>query len=219
MANHLENQEKAVASAASTEGTPTDQNVEQGSTKRPENGSKPAEAKGENPEAKLAEPKPEKATTSRLRTGAAEVRHGETRGDGPRGERPPVRPRSRRGRTTSVATKALGTKAAQALSSRHQRASPLQAKVPEAKATENDGAPPQDGKRLRHSIGNTGQQKNGTPTLDLGRVEGHEHPKAQPDCERSGRSGRRGSAQAGVDFQDPANPGGEKRPHFFGRRP
>ena len=24
-----------------------------------------------------------------------------------------------------------------------------------------------EGKRLRHSIGNTGQQKNGTPTLDL----------------------------------------------------
>ena len=27
--------------------------------------------------------------------------------------------------------------------------------------------PPADGKRLRHSLGNTGQQKNGTPTLDL----------------------------------------------------
>jgi transcription termination factor Rho len=166
LANHLENQEKAVASAASTEGTPTDQTVEQGATKRPENGSKPAEAKGENPEAKLAEPKPEKATTSRLRTGAGEARHGETRGDAPRGERSPVRPFE--ARTNDIrSNEGSGNEGRPSAEQPPPEGQPTEAKGPEAKAPENNGAPPQDGKRLRHSIGNIGQQKNGTPTLDL----------------------------------------------------
>ncbi|HJY05056.1 MAG TPA: hypothetical protein VJ323_02005, partial [Bryobacteraceae bacterium] len=91
MANHLENQEEAVASAASTEGKPTDQPVETASAKPAENG-KPAEAKGENSEPKLAEPKPEKATTSRLRAVASEARQNEAKGDASRVERPPARP-------------------------------------------------------------------------------------------------------------------------------
>ncbi|HXR79053.1 MAG TPA: transcription termination factor Rho [Bryobacteraceae bacterium] len=156
MANHLENQEEAVASAASTEGKPTDQTVEPASTKPAENGSKPAEAKGEDSEVKLAEPKPEKATTARLRAVASEVRHTEARGDGPRGERPPVR-----------STEARPNEGRAATEQRPPENRPADAKPAETRGAENNGSPVQDGKRLRHSIGNTGQQKNGTPTLDL----------------------------------------------------
>ena len=156
MANHLENQEEAVASAASTEGKPTDQTVEPASTKPAENGSKPAEAKGEDSEVKLAEPKPEKATTARLRAVASEVRHTEARGDGPRGERPPVR-----------STEARPNEGRAATEQRPPENRPADAKPAETRGVENNGSPVQDGKRLRHSIGNTGQQKNGTPTLDL----------------------------------------------------
>jgi transcription termination factor Rho len=156
LANHLENQEEAVASAASTEGKPTDQTVEPASTKPAENGSKPAEAKGEDSEVKLAEPKPEKATTARLRAVASEVRHTEARGDGPRGERPPVR-----------STEARPNEGRAATEQRPPENRPADAKPAETRGAENNGSPVQDGKRLRHSIGNTGQQKNGTPTLDL----------------------------------------------------
>ena len=155
MANHLENQEEAVASAASTEGKPTDQPVETASAKPAENG-KPAEAKGENSEPKLAEPKPEKATTSRLRAVASEARQNEAKGDASRVERPPARPSE--GRPNDG-------RGIEARAAAEQR--PADAKPAETRGAETNSAPAQDGKRLRHSIGNTGQQKNGTPTLDL----------------------------------------------------
>jgi transcription termination factor Rho len=160
LANHLEHQEETVVSAASTEGKPTDQIVEAPSTKPAENGAKTAETKSEDSEGKPADPKPEKATTARLRAVASEARHNETKGDGPRGERQSPRPSE--GRPTDARSNEARVNEGRGAAER-----PADAKPAETRGTESNGSSVQDGKRLRHSIGNTGQQKNGTPTLDL----------------------------------------------------
>jgi transcription termination factor Rho len=183
LANHLEDQEQAVIPAATTEGKPTDEALQGSPAKAPENGStsRQNQANGEAadvspatseavppaPEARQssetrpsAEGRPERAAPSNRRHGAGEgSRTGERQ---PRGvavneSRPPAaesKPaqenRQTDGRPAEVRTDVAP-----------------QPKAPEPRAAEAVSVPPNDGKRLRHSLGNTGQQKNGTPTLDL----------------------------------------------------
>jgi transcription termination factor Rho len=169
LANHLENQEQAVTPAASTEGTPTDNAPETGAVKPPDNGAgKAQEAKDPAPSsAPAAEGKPERTVGPRSRP-HGESRHGRSSGGGearsngaePRNSEPrtgeqrqpeqrPVEPQ----RTAQTPAASIAV----------QNAAENRA---DAKSTET-AAPPSDVKRLRHSLGNTGQQKNGTPTLDL----------------------------------------------------
>ena len=183
MANHLEDQEQAVIPAATTEGKPTDEALQGSPAKAPENGSisrqkqgngeaadvgpATSEAAAPAPEARqvsetrpTAEGRPERAALSNRRHGA---------GEGSRtGERQP------RGAAGSESRPAAESKPAP--ENRQPDGRPAadirtdmipQPKGPEPKPAEAVSVPPNDGKRLRHSLGNTGQQKNGTPTLDL----------------------------------------------------
>ncbi|HXE15393.1 MAG TPA: transcription termination factor Rho [Bryobacteraceae bacterium] len=154
MANHLENQEQEVTPAATTEGMPTDNAAEAVPVKASENGAgKVAES--------AIEGKPERHT--RTRPHAEGGRH---RPQGAVEPKSAAEPRTenrvadvpRVGQTTS------------------QESAPVPAAAPVAPKPGNgrteerpaEGPAPADGgKRLRHSLGNTGQQKNGTPTLDL----------------------------------------------------
>ena len=47
------------------------------------------------------------------------------------------------------------------------------------------------------------------------RTEGHEHPAAESGRKGSRCHGRRRTAQAGTDFQDPADAGGKERPDLL----
>ncbi len=138
MANHLENQEQDVILAATTEGTPTDSTADEASAKQPENGiGKPADIK----EAAATESKTE--------------RHGRSRPHGDAGRHRASAPGENRNPAEAKAAE-----------------TPRPAQTPgeevAAAATTAPVAPAEEGgKRLRHSLGNTGQQKNGTPTLDL----------------------------------------------------
>ena len=218
MANHLENQDQAIVSAASTEGKPTDQNSESVPAMAAENGSKHAEAK--EPKADPPEPRPERPTSSRVRAAANDARNAESPRSTERAERanrsertadsrpatepkqnaeartpdarapeprpaetrPPetrsAEPRSPESRTPEIQTPearpaetrpsetgAPETRAPETRGPVENRAAEQQQVQPQRSGGENRG--PNDGKRLRHSIGNTGQQKNGTPTLDL----------------------------------------------------
>jgi transcription termination factor Rho len=185
LANHLEDQEQAVNPAASTEGMPTDNTAEAASTvKPPENEAAKAPADGKEA---APETKPERHTRGRAHgeggrhtrsSGLGEPRHsheakggearnGEARsaeqrnGDGG-AVRPPQAAPSREPAppATAAENKPAETRTAEAA------ARPDPAKLNEAAGGAAAGGPT-DNKRLRHSLGNTGQQKNGTPTLDL----------------------------------------------------
>jgi transcription termination factor Rho len=174
LANHLENQEQAVAPAASTEGTPTDSAPETDSVKPPENGAgKPEEGKDSAPApaaAAIAEGKPERTGGPRGRA-HGENRHSRASAGGeprsPNGADPKAgeaRPTEQRNTGEQRAVEPQRTAQTPAASVAVQNAAENR---PEAKPAEAPLPPPTDGKRLRHSLGNTGQQKNGTPTLDL----------------------------------------------------
>ncbi len=166
MANHLEDQEQAVIPAASTEGTPTDNTAETASAdaKPQENGTgKPTDGR----EA-VQETKPERHLRSRA--------HGEgnrhTRATGAGEHRAAHETRNGEGRNGDQSRSASGPPrdGAQAVLPVDNR--PAEAKAPETrpegeKPNETSAASVESNKRLRHSLGNTGQQKNGTPTLDL----------------------------------------------------
>jgi transcription termination factor Rho len=154
LANHLENQEQEVTPAATTEGTPTDNAAEAAPVKASENGTgKAVESAAEGKPERHARTRPHGEAGRHRQQGSAEHRtaaesRSENRGtDGPRAGQTPA-----------------------------QENAPVQAAVPvvpkggDVKAEERSAetpVPSEGGKRLRHSMGNTGQQKNGTPTLDL----------------------------------------------------
>jgi transcription termination factor Rho len=222
LANHLENQDQAVVSAASTEGKPTDQNPDSAPSTVAENGSKHAEAKepkADPPEGR-PESRPERPTSSRVRAAASDARNADSPRSTERAERanraeraadarPATEPKpnaearttdARAGEPRPVETRSPESRPAETRSAEARPAEartpenqtpetrPVENRPPEAGAPESRGAVesrgpeqqqpqqqrsggenrgPNDGKRLRHSIGNTGQQKNGTPTLDL----------------------------------------------------
>jgi transcription termination factor Rho len=155
LANHLENQESAVIPAASTEGTPTDNTAEATTPKEPENGS------GKQTGAPAAEVKPERSP-NRGRS------HGEGRRPPAGSEnRPTNEQKAAENRTVEIQRQAQmpGREAGSAATT-----TPVEGKGPDtqiSQARQGEVPPSGDGKRLRHSLGNTGQQKNGTPTLDL----------------------------------------------------
>jgi transcription termination factor Rho len=140
LANHLENQEQDVILAAATEGTPTDSTAEEASAK-PENGiGKPADTKEAAPETR-----PE--------------RHGRTRSHGEGGRHRVSAPSENRNPAEAKTENRIAEM---------QRPAQSPGEEAGAAATAAPVAPPDEGgKRLRHSLGNTGQQRNGTPTLDL----------------------------------------------------
>jgi transcription termination factor Rho len=170
LANHLENQEQAVTPAASTEGTPTDNAPEVGSVKPPENaaGDSQEEKDPASAPAAVAEGKPERTGGPRGRS-HGEGRHARASAGGE--QRSPNGADAKAGDTRAAEQRNTGeprTGDIQRPAPPPAAPAPVQAPVenrPEVKPAE---APPtSDGKRLRHSLGNTGQQKNGTPTLDL----------------------------------------------------
>jgi transcription termination factor Rho len=156
LANHLENQESAVIPAASTEGTPTDNTAEASTPNEPENGA------GKQAAAPPTEVKPERSNRSRS--------HGESRHTRPPAggdNRHTSEQKAAENRTVEIQRQAQmpGREAGSAATT-----TPVEGKAPENQASQTrQGEAPGsgDGKRLRHSLGNTGQQKNGTPTLDL----------------------------------------------------
>jgi transcription termination factor Rho len=189
LANHLENQDQAVVPAASTEGKPPDQNSESAPSIATENGSGPL-AEGKEPKANAAETRPERPTSARVRAAANEAKTAESPRSAERAERPnrterasdrtatePKPPAEPRTPETRVAeARPAETRVAESRPAENrppepvvtENRAPAESRGPEQQqrpAGENRG--PNDGKRLRHSIGNTGQQKNGTPTLDL----------------------------------------------------
>jgi len=156
LANHLEDQDQAVASAAATEGKPTEKPQESNGDDKPAGevsesnpvDDAPLKAAGDSNETKTNEPRAEKPASNRVRTqGGGNGRSG----DGPRRERSSAE--------NSSAATLQGTPT---VGSQQQTAQP-------------PGGSPQGAQLLhgqrrgRHSLGNTGQQggRNGTTTLDL----------------------------------------------------
>jgi transcription termination factor Rho len=169
LANHLENQEQAVTPAASTEGTPTDNAPEVGSVKPPENGgANPQEEKDPaSAPVTAAEGKPERTVGPRGRS-HGEGRHGRSSTGGePRSSNgaDPKTGEARAAEQRNIGEPRVGD--IQRPAQTPAASAPVQAPVETRPAEAPPPAPPADGKRLRHSLGNTGQQKNGTPTLDL----------------------------------------------------
>jgi transcription termination factor Rho len=172
LANHLENQEEAVTPAASTEGKPTDKaaeagSTEAGSTKASENGAE----KSAEPKAAAAEGKPERPSGGRNRA-HGEGRH--SRAASP-SENKSVAETNGENQTREVSARDSSPAVTRTENrvAENREGRPPDAKTNETRQTaEGSQATPVpqlhgDGKRLRHSTGNTGQQKNGTPTLDL----------------------------------------------------
>jgi transcription termination factor Rho len=154
LANHLENQEQEVTPAATTEGTPTDNAAEAVPVKASENGTgKAAESAADSKPERPARTRPHGEGGRHRQQGAAENRtatepRSENRvADGPRAGQTPTQENAPGPATAPVAPKSGDVKA-------------------EERPAETP-ASAEGGKRLRHSMGNTGQQKNGTPTLDL----------------------------------------------------
>jgi transcription termination factor Rho len=178
LANHLENQEQAIAPAASTEGTPTDNTPETGAVKPPENGAGKAQEAKEPAPSSAAEGKPERLSGSRGRS-HGESRHGRSAATGysrsPNGAEPktaePKAAEPKAAEPKMAEPRTAETKNAEQRAPEQRTIEPQRtAQTPAASVAVQNAAevpPPADGKRLRHSTGNTGQQKNGTPTLDL----------------------------------------------------
>jgi transcription termination factor Rho len=189
LANHLENQDEAVVPAASTEGKPTDQNTEAASSSAAENGASMQaelkEAKGDAPETK-----PERPTSSRARAASSETRNADTHRVTERPERanrserpadsrlaadpkPSGEVRTPESRPTEARTpenrvsEPRGAEGRSPEGGTAENRALIENRSPDQQRPAGENRGPNDGKRLRHSIGNTGQQKNGTPTLDL----------------------------------------------------
>jgi transcription termination factor Rho len=162
LASHLEDQEPAVTSEASREGTPAE--------KPQETNDDPAAAaadtdgvKSPEGEPRATEQRAERPTAGRLRAAANEARQPETRGNGRGGE----------ARSASEAPKRVMTDVKSPAATTTE-AKPAVNPTPEPKASTEtkpaEGGFIQGGQRRgRHSIGNTGgqNQRNGTTTLDL----------------------------------------------------
>ncbi len=176
MANHLENQEQAVAPAAATEGTPSEKPQETNgegtpATETNEGNAAVATESGENrgTEAKAPEPRGERTPAGRPKTGSGEApRPNGARAatDGPKRSteiRPPVAENRPPGES-----KAVPENSSAAVVSGAAPASATQSAAA-AQGGQQQGPPGNLQRRGRHSIGNTGAQgqKNGTTTLDL----------------------------------------------------
>jgi transcription termination factor Rho len=170
LANHLEDQEQAVAPAAATEGTPTEKpqetNIEGKAAKDTPEVKAPDGGDNTANEPRPAETRPERTGPVRPRTGASETRHGEPRPNGSRAGADGPR-RTAEARPPTEARNASENSSAAVVSG---SAPPNAAQS--AAATQGGQQQGQQGyqqRRGRHSIGNTGAQgqKNGTTTLDL----------------------------------------------------
>ncbi len=162
MANHLEDQETAVAPAAATEGTPTEKPQE---TNGEAQASQESVEKAAESETKAAEPRAEKPSGERA--AGTRTRPHEGRGNGrPTGDAP------QRRLAPPIESKAAAVeKAADASAATAAQPPAPQGAAPAAQgpAQGQQPAPLGTQRRGRHSIGNTGQQgqRNGTTTLDL----------------------------------------------------
>ncbi len=195
MANHLEDQETALAPAATTEGTPTEKPQDANPVEEAADANT-AEAKPADGETRTAEPRGDRPATER--TAADRSAGDRPAGERPVGERPPARARTHEGRGNGrpagdgprrvTPPIAEGKTAAEGKGSENSSAAvvqgaPVAGHQQQASAPQNiaqgatpskEGPPPQGQpqpmqRRGRHSIGNTGQQgqRNGTTTLDL----------------------------------------------------
>ncbi len=161
MANHLEDQEQAVARAAAPEGKPTE---------KPQETEGEGKAAGDNIQAQPAEgeTKPAEARAerppSRARTQSEPKGNGRPAGDASRKAAPETRAGGESRPPASEARGAEGSAAVQSAPAvgAQQQSTSQQQGVPQ-------GAQGFHGRRGRHSIGNTGAQgqRNGTTTLDL----------------------------------------------------
>ncbi len=158
MANHLDDQEQAVASAAATEGKPTEKPHERNGDDKPAGevsesqptDDAPLTAAGDSNETKTNEPRAERPPGNRVRT-QGDSRGNGRQGDGPRRERPTAE-------NSSAATlQNTPTPGNQQQPAQQQGGTPQAAQALHGQ------------RRGRHSLGNTGQQggRNGTTTLDL----------------------------------------------------
>ena len=177
MANHLEDQEQAVAPAAATEGMPTEKPLETNGEGKPasdDNESKSVESAGESKTESRSEVPP--ATTNRVRT-TGEARHAPARGngrppaaDGPRraasDAKPAIEAKSAPENSAAVVSGAVSPAAAQQGATQGSAQQNSAQAQPQPAAVQQPGPQPRRG---RHSIGNTGAQgqRNGTTTLDL----------------------------------------------------
>jgi transcription termination factor Rho len=185
LANHLDDQESAVASAAATEGKPTEKPQDKNGESKPASDtseSQPADDSQVKPpedanEAKAVEARADRPPANRTRT------QGEGRGNGRPGADGPRREARPSGEVKSPQTEARGsdsrppapeTRTAENSSAATLQGNPVAGNQQQQAAQQQGGSPqgPQGfhgQRRGRHSIGNTGQQsgRNGTTTLDL----------------------------------------------------
>ena len=164
MANHLEDQEQAVARAAAPEGKPTEKPQEtegEGKVTGDTIQAKPAEG-----EPKAADARAERPANHRSRAQAEPKGNGRPAGDAARKAAPEVRTSSEP-RTPAPEVRGAENSSTPML----QNAAPAgaQQQQPAQQQPGPQGAQGFHGRRGRHSIGNTGAQgqRNGTTTLDL----------------------------------------------------
>jgi len=181
LANHLEDQEQAVAPAAATEGTPTEKPVETNGEGKPatdNNETKAAETAGDNKTVESRNEGPP-STANRVRA-TGDGKHALPRGNG----RPPASAEAPRraaaeskpvgeAKTSPENSSAAAVSGAASPPAAQQGAtqgpaqqSSAQVAQPQPAAVQQPGPQPRRG---RHSIGNTGAQgqRNGATTLDL----------------------------------------------------
>jgi transcription termination factor Rho len=151
LANHLEDQEQAVARAAASEGKPTEtpQEIEGEGTPATET----VEAKPAEGESKAIEPRAERPAANRARG------QGETKGNG--------RPAGDASRKSATEARGAENSSSAVLQGAPVAANQQPAQQQTASQQGPQALPGQ--RRGRHSIGNTGAQgqRNGTTTLDL----------------------------------------------------
>ncbi len=174
MANNLDDQEQAVASAAATEGKPTEKPQEKNGDSKSASDTSESQTTDDSQarpsedvnEAKAIETRAERPPGNRTRTQGEGRGNGRPGGDGPRrdarssGEGKPPQTEAR-----------VGDARAENSSAATLQGNPVAGG--QQQAPQQQGGAPQGSqgfqRRGRHSIGNTGQQsgRNGTTTLDL----------------------------------------------------
>ena len=178
MANHLENEEQAVAPAATTEGAPSEKPQEANGEGESVSDAREVKAAAENGgkagdaasgESRTAEPKPsevraERSAGARPRSAGGDSKQAEARPNGSRGGADGPRRAATEARPASEPRSAPENSSAAVASG---VAPPSATQAPVATQGGQQQAPMQ--RRGRHSIGNTGAQgqRNGTTTLDL----------------------------------------------------
>jgi transcription termination factor Rho len=181
LANHLEDQEQAVAPAAATEGMPTEKPQETNGEGKPAtdtNELKPAEAAGENNKPAEARPDaPPPAAPARTRSAGepkGDGRHAPPRPngrpaagpEGPKRAASEVRPAAETRTAPENSSAAVVSGAASPTAAQQGATQGAQQQASSQPAAVQPGPQPRRG---RHSIGNTGAQgqRNGAATLDL----------------------------------------------------